>query len=408
MAGRRSALLAVLSCACVLEKLGVLGFQSALRVPVRRGRAACVHEAAVEVASSSTLLTSFADQGGNLAGKLFQWSLPPYVGFLYFLNRPQTGAPPLVRFGFGYLLLFVLATIPTGIISKTTWGVSLADCDWLHGGAESLLTVTNVLLVLGFRQALRGEEADSPPARYTALAAAVAVAALVATGVPLWHFEAHDAFLGGLGNLQTPLPEPANALSVPTWAVHFSSVAEFVVALGLACQYAEATNNPKWRGFAVAMLPAHASGICACVYHLFYNQPDMAWLVAAQAGLTLLGNTTLFLAALRLALANGWTLPFTDQPAEDDPDLDLAPAAPLAPSALQPASDLLLFAELAAFALVAAYATKYASLSALDFLQSKHDFLAAALVLASPLAVFAATGLDANDDDNPSEPAAST
>ena len=84
-----------------------------------------------------TSLTAFADQGGNLAGKFFMGSLPPYVLFLYFLNYEKNNAPPLVRFGFAYLLLFVLATIPTGIISKTTWGVSLADADWLHGGAEA-------------------------------------------------------------------------------------------------------------------------------------------------------------------------------------------------------------------------------------------------------------------------------
>ena len=68
-----------------------------------------------------TSLTAFADQGGNLAGKFFMGSLPPYVLFLYFLNYEKNNAPPLVRFGFAYLLLFVLATIPTGIISKTTW-----------------------------------------------------------------------------------------------------------------------------------------------------------------------------------------------------------------------------------------------------------------------------------------------
>ena len=29
------------------------------------------------------------------------------------------------------------------------YGTSLANVDWLHGGAESLLTVTNLLLVVG-------------------------------------------------------------------------------------------------------------------------------------------------------------------------------------------------------------------------------------------------------------------
>ncbi|KAH8062871.1 hypothetical protein JL720_13113 [Aureococcus anophagefferens] len=96
--------------------------------------------AVLEALPSSDVVVAFADQGGNLAGKFFMGSLPPYALFLYFLNYEGNNAPPLVRFGFAYLLLFVAATIPTGIIAKTTWGVSLADADWLHGGAESLLT----------------------------------------------------------------------------------------------------------------------------------------------------------------------------------------------------------------------------------------------------------------------------
>ncbi len=35
------------------------------------------------------------------------------------------------------------------------YGTSLANVDWLHGTAESLLTVTNVLIVLGLRRAFR-------------------------------------------------------------------------------------------------------------------------------------------------------------------------------------------------------------------------------------------------------------
>ena len=53
----------------------------------------------------------------------------------------------LANFGFQFVLLFVLSTIPSGIISKATYGVSLANVDWLHGGAETLLTVANVLIV---------------------------------------------------------------------------------------------------------------------------------------------------------------------------------------------------------------------------------------------------------------------
>ncbi|KAJ8600518.1 hypothetical protein CTAYLR_009220 [Chrysophaeum taylorii] len=367
--------------------------------PVRTvRRVAEVHEAATGLlaADTSSLLVSFGDQGSNLAGQLFQFSLLPYVIFLYFLNYPKTGAPPLVRFGFGYLLLFVLATIPTGVVAKSTWGVSLADCDWMHGGAESLLTVTNVLIVLGFRAGLRGdlEDDDKTIPKAVSAAYAVAVVAFIAAGIGM--FEAHTPFLNGLGDIPVA-SEPINALSIPTWAVHWSSVAEFVIALQLAVDYARATANEKWKGLAVGMLPAHASGICACTYHLFYNQPDMAWLVAAQAGLTFAGNCALMVAAFRLARAGGWS-PQTALEFRADPSPVVATPLP------SKESDALFFAEVAAFALIAAYATKYGSLLAPDFLQTPHAIVAAALVIGSPLAVVATT-LRERDDDDASLPA---
>lgn len=39
--------------------------------------------------------------------------------------------------------------------AKVHYGTSLSNVDWLHGGAESLLTLTNLFIVLGLRQALR-------------------------------------------------------------------------------------------------------------------------------------------------------------------------------------------------------------------------------------------------------------
>lgn len=98
-------------------------------------------------AASSTNLLSFSDQGQNLAGIFFQASLLPYLGFLYFLSFRGNRTPNLGNFGWQYLLLFVLGTIPSGIITKSVYGLSLANVDWLHGGAEALLTMTNVLIV---------------------------------------------------------------------------------------------------------------------------------------------------------------------------------------------------------------------------------------------------------------------
>jgi hypothetical protein len=95
----------------------------------------------------SSNFLSFADQGQNLAGIFFQASLLPYLLFLYFLSFRANRINDIGNFGFQFILLFVFSTIPSGIISKATYGTSLANVDWLHGGAELLLTVANVLLV---------------------------------------------------------------------------------------------------------------------------------------------------------------------------------------------------------------------------------------------------------------------
>ncbi|KMT11953.1 hypothetical protein BVRB_5g099130 [Beta vulgaris subsp. vulgaris] len=90
----------------------------------------------------------------SIASQLFAFSLFPYLGFLYFITKSKT-APKLTLFGFYFLLAFVGATIPAGIYAKVHYGTSLSNVDWLHGGAESLLTLTNLFIVLGLRKALR-------------------------------------------------------------------------------------------------------------------------------------------------------------------------------------------------------------------------------------------------------------
>jgi hypothetical protein len=84
---------------------------------------------------------------------LFAVSLFPYLGFLYFLTRSgQT--PRLALLGFYALLIFVIVTIPAGIYAQKVYGLELANVDWLHGSAELFLTLSNILVVLGFRQAV--------------------------------------------------------------------------------------------------------------------------------------------------------------------------------------------------------------------------------------------------------------
>ena len=84
---------------------------------------------------------------------LFALSLFPYLGFLWFITRSGK-LPRLALIGFYVLLIFVAVTIPAGIYAKLHYGEALANIDWLHGSAESFLTLSNILVVLGFRQAL--------------------------------------------------------------------------------------------------------------------------------------------------------------------------------------------------------------------------------------------------------------
>lgn len=244
----------------------------------------------------------------QLAAQLFAASLFPYLAFLYFLGRPQTAVPPLAKFGFQFLLVFVGATIPAGIYAKVAYGDILANIDWLHGGAESLLTITNLLIVLGFRNAIPGPAA-TPPAvvdgsgtKETNASGAVQRSPGVAGALALASGLATFAATAGLLSLHA---EPGNALSFPTWVIHASSLVEWLAAMGLVWQFASITHNPRWKGLVWGMLPLHTSGLCACTYHLFYNAPALNALVALQAGLTCFGNATMALAAWRISRSGG-------------------------------------------------------------------------------------------------------
>ncbi len=88
------------------------------------------------------------------SNNLFALSLLPYLGFLWFLTRSKQ-APRLSLLGFYILLVFVGVTIPAGIYAQNHYHNNLANVDWLHGSAESLLTFSNILVVLGFAKAIR-------------------------------------------------------------------------------------------------------------------------------------------------------------------------------------------------------------------------------------------------------------
>ncbi|WP_019502955.1 DUF2499 domain-containing protein [Pseudanabaena sp. PCC 6802] len=88
-----------------------------------------------------------------------------------------------------------------------------------------------------------------------------------------------------------------NALSLPTWIIHISSVLEWTLAIWLIWIYAKLSQNLAWRGLAIAMFPALVSAMCACTWHFFDNAISLGWLVTVQATTTLLGNVAMAIAA---------------------------------------------------------------------------------------------------------------
>lgn len=264
----------------------------------------------------------------TLAGPFFGASLFPYLAFLFFLQVPQNNTPKGVTVGFATCLLFVFLTIPAAIGAKVWYGVSLADCDWLHGSAESLLTVTNLVTVVAFRQALsyeearlRGEDVQAPESVVSydpmvKLVGGLTFLAFLTAFVPgVIGAQVHTGYLNGFMDIPTTLlpwtathPEPENALTITCWIIHITSLIEFLVAMGFCWRYSEIIQNPKWKGLTWGLIPLHSSGITACTYHLFYNSIPV--LVPLQAALTCIGNLTAMYAAYRIAKSNGWDIPW--------------------------------------------------------------------------------------------------
>lgn len=282
----------------------------------------------------SSLAAVDQDAAEALAGPFFGASLFPYLAFLYLLDVPENGTPKGVTVGFATCLLFVFLTIPAAIAAKVLYGVSLADSDWLHGSAESLLTITNLVTVVAFRQALGFKEAERSGDGATAtapesalrydpmvkLVGGLTVLAGVTALVPaLAGATVHTPYLNGFLDLEPaylpwtpPHPEPDNALTIACWIIHVTSLVEFLVAMGFCWRWADAVGNPRWKGLTWGLLPLHSSGITACTYHLFYNSVPV--LVPLQALLTCVGNTTAMCAAYRIATSNGWTIPWDGVP----------------------------------------------------------------------------------------------
>lgn len=82
-------------------------------------------------------------------------------------------------------------------------------------------------------------------------------------GLGLFHFL---NFVEPGSCLQLQFHEPPNALSLPTWAIHVSSVAEWIIAMALVWQYGEKSGYPAWKGLSWGMV-SHSLRFLHSIFH---------------------------------------------------------------------------------------------------------------------------------------------
>ncbi len=89
-------------------------------------------------------------------------------------------------------------------------------------------------------------------------------------------------------------------LSLVTWFIHITSLLEWMLAIILISYIAKFNSNKGLAFLGLAMLPNLASAMAAITWHIFDNPVELKGLVVLQAGLTMIGNTTLAIAAWNL------------------------------------------------------------------------------------------------------------
>ena len=80
---------------------------------------------------------------------LFAVSIIPYAIFLFYLYKIKS-VNNFVKTGFSLTVLFVLITILVSIFTLNYYNKSLVEVDFLHGLAESFLTLSDFVILFGF------------------------------------------------------------------------------------------------------------------------------------------------------------------------------------------------------------------------------------------------------------------
>ena len=85
---------------------------------------------------------------------IFILSIVPYSIFLYYLFKIKK-LNKTVKIGFSLTILFVAITIVFSISAEIIYGRSLVEVDLFHGIAESFLTLSDFVILIGFISILK-------------------------------------------------------------------------------------------------------------------------------------------------------------------------------------------------------------------------------------------------------------
>ena len=91
---------------------------------------------------------------------LFGVSIIPYGIFLFSLYKIKS-VNNFVKTGFSLTVLFVLITILVSIFTLNYYNKTLVEVDFLHGLAESFLTLSDFVILFGFIRLLHSLEVNN-------------------------------------------------------------------------------------------------------------------------------------------------------------------------------------------------------------------------------------------------------
>ena len=107
------------------------------------------------------LFFKFIEKLGSIDNTLlFAVSVIPYAIFLFYLYKIKS-LNKLVKTGYSLTVLFVFLTIVISIYTLNYYDKTLVEVDFLHGLAESFLTLSDFVILLGFIKILNSLEVNN-------------------------------------------------------------------------------------------------------------------------------------------------------------------------------------------------------------------------------------------------------